>query len=135
MKEYQSLLTSYKLSRADFLEDYSAWRDAYLKSEEEERDIRRKLELDRLAEVNRINEEEFVPAVQELAENNNLLATEYLPAIDTIIKFLKSGRADNLKEAINLYEEILYKERQLQLEREKEEDWKILCERLNIKID
>ena len=36
-------------------------------------------------------------------------------------KFLSVNDLGNLKEALNLYEEILYKERQLQFEKEKEE--------------
>ncbi len=121
MKEYQSLMTSYKLSRADFIEAYTSWRNLYLESQNEEKQIAAKLEADRVAAVAKIEEEEFTPALQELAEISDIITPEYLPAIDIIIDLLKSGRADDFKEAINLYEDMVYRERQLQLQREQEE--------------
>lgn len=121
IREYKTLMNSYKLLKADFLEEYAKWRGLYLKSVEEEAEIEEKLEADRVAMVKKIEDEEFIPALNELAEFNNLITNEYLPAIDVIIDLLKSGRADNLKEAINLYEDIVYRERQLQLQREQEE--------------
>lgn len=121
LKEYQSLVNSHKLAKADFLEEYAKWREVYLESLEEESEIEDKLEADRVAAVEKINDEEFVPILNELSELNDLVTTNYLPALDVIIDLLKSGRADDLKEAINLYEDMLYRERQLQLQREQEE--------------
>ncbi len=121
MEEYQSQMDSYKLLKAGFLEEYVAWRKIYLKSIAEEDEIEEQLEKDRQAAVEKIEKEEFTPVLNELTELNDLVTNEYLPAIDIIIDLLKSGRADDMKEAINLYEDILYKERQLQFEREKEE--------------
>lgn len=120
LKEYQSLVNSHKLAKADFLEEYAKWREVYLESLEEESEIEDKLEADRVAAVEKINDEEFVPILNELSELNDLVTTNYLPALDVIIDLLKSGRADDLKEAINLYEDMLYRERQLQLQREQE---------------
>lgn len=121
MKEYQSLMTSYKLLRADFIEEYTKWREIYLESLKEEAQIEEKLEADRVAAVKKIEDEEFNPVLEDMAELNDLITTEYLPALEIIIDLLKSGRADDLKEAINLYEDIVYRERQLQLQREQEE--------------
>lgn len=121
MKEYQSLLNSYKLSKDDFIEAYIQWRTVYLEHLQEEAVISEKLEEDRLAAVQKIEAEEFTPVLEEMAEINDLVTPEYLSSLDVIIDLLKSGRADGLKEAINLYEDIIYRERQLQLEREKEE--------------
>ena len=121
MIKYQTLMNSHKLLKADFLEEYAKWRVLYLKRVKEEEKIEEKLEADRLTMVKKIEDEEFIPALNDLAEFNDLITTEYLPAIDVIIDLLKSGRADDLKEAINLYEDILYRERQLQLQREQEE--------------
>lgn len=124
MIEYQTSLNSYKLQRADFIDEYTKWRKVYLESLNEEAEIEEKLEADRIAAVKKIEAEEFMPVLNDMAELNDLITNDYLPALDIIIDLLKSGRADDLKEAINLYEDIVYRERQLQLEREKEEQRK-----------
>ena len=121
MQAYQSRLNAYKLRRADFIDKYIKWRDVYLESLKEEDEIEEKLEADRVAAVKKIEDEQFTPALNELNALNDLVTVEYLPALDIIIDLLRSGRADDLKEAINLYEDLVYRERQLQLEREKEE--------------
>lgn len=120
MEAYQNDINSYKLRKADFLEEYAKWREVYLESLKEEEEIEEQLEKDRQAAVEKINNEEFMPVLNDLVELNDLVTEEYLPALDVIIDLLRSGRADDLKEAINLYEDIVYRERQLQLEREKE---------------
>jgi len=107
-------------SRA-FVRAYTEWRGIYLESRREEEDIAEKLEEDRQAAVNAINKEEMLPVLQELSDTNDLVSMNYLPVLETLIDLLKDGRADDLKEAINLYEDIVYRERQLELEREKEE--------------
>ena len=127
---YQSECISYKLRKADFLEEYSKWREIYLEREKEEDQIKEKLEADRVAAVEKIEKEEFTPILEEIAkENGDLITTNYLPALGVIIDLLKSGRADNLKEAINRYEEMRYRERQLQLQREQEEQRRLEEER------
>ena len=120
IKLYEDERKNYILTREAFLKEYAGWRDVYLESLKEEKIIEEKLEADRLTAVEKIEDEELMPTLQSLSETNDLLTNEYLPAIDIIIDLLKSGRADDLKEAINLYEDILYRERQLQLAREKE---------------
>ncbi len=130
MSLYESECASYELRCKAFIEKYTAWRKNYLKSVKEEAEIEEKLKADRALAVNRMFEEKFTPAKTKLDEyNNDLIAEEYLPSINVIIGLLKSGRADDLKEAINLYEEIVYKEKQLQLEREKEEQRRLEEER------
>lgn len=122
LESYESEYAAYQLRRQDFLDEYVNWREIYLESEDEEAQIEEQLEADRVAAVEKIRADEFTPALQEVVEvNNDLITNEYLPAIDIIIDLLKSGRADDLKEAINLYEDILYRERQLKLQREQEE--------------
>lgn len=121
MNIYQTERTAYILSKGDFLEEYTAWREVYLDHLREEAEIEEKLEADRVAGVSRIYEEQYVPAQKKLEECNDLITAEYLPVLHIIIELIKSGRADDLKEAINLYEEMVYRERQLQLQREQEE--------------
>ena len=103
------------------MKDYQAWREIYIQSVNEEAYILDKLEADRVSAVKKIYEERYTPAVAALNETNDLITDEYLPVLNVIIDLLKSGRADDLKEAINLFEDIVYRERQLALEREKEE--------------
>lgn len=121
MNIYQTERTAYILSKGDFLEEYTAWREIYLDHLREEAEIEEKLEADRIAGVNRIYEEQYMPAQKKLEESNDLITAEYLPVLHIIIELIKSGRADDLKEAVNLYEELVYRERQLQLQREQEE--------------
>lgn len=121
MIAYQTERTAYLLSKGDFLEEYAAWREIYLDHLKEEAEIEEKLEADRIAGVNRIYEEQYAPAQKKLEERNDLITAEYLPVLHIIIDLIKSGRADDLKEAVNLYEELVYRERQLQLQREQEE--------------
>lgn len=120
VKIYESETTSYKLKREDFLDNYIAWREIYLKSLAEEERIDEQLEADRQAEIDKIREEKLIPAVTELENANDLLSKNHLGAIDMIIDLLKGNRADTLKEAINVYEEIVYRERQIQLQKEQE---------------
>ncbi|MBR4950827.1 MAG: hypothetical protein IKZ23_02625 [Clostridia bacterium] len=121
LRNYESEAEAYAQTRENFLQQYSEWRESYLECQAEEREIAKKLEADRVAGVEKIEAEEFNPVIQEMASINDIIAIEYLPAIKIIIDLLKSGRADDLKEAINLYEDIVYRERQLQLEREREQ--------------
>lgn len=118
---YEDECETYVPVRQDFLKKYADWRKIYLDSLAEEKKISELLAADRQAAVAKIENEEFTPALTELAEVNDILTTDYLPAVDIIIDLLKTGRADNVKEAINLYEEMLYRERQLKLQREQEE--------------
>lgn len=120
MKAYEADKAAYENTLQAFLENYRSWRDIYISSAEEEARIQELLEQNRQAAVHKIYEEKLLPAVAALNEANDLVAKEYLPALDVIIDLLAHGRADSLKEAINLYEELLYRERQLQLQREQE---------------
>lgn len=121
VKIYEDECETYAPVRQDFLKKYADWRKIYLDSLAEEKKISELLAADRQAAVAKIENEEFTPALTELAEVNDILTTDYLPAVDIIIDLLKSGRADDLKEAINVYEDMVYRERQLQLQREQEE--------------
>lgn len=121
LKAYETECEAYRPVRQSFLDEYSSWRDIYLESVEEEEEISEKLEVERQAAVEKIKAEEFMPVFADLDELNDLVSMEYLFVLDDIIDLISSGRADDIKEAINLYEEIKYRERQLELEREKEE--------------
>lgn len=121
MQSYQAAMNVFNEASRAFVRDYTEWRDIYIESCREEEVIAEKLEEDRQVSVNTINKEEMLPVMQELIDINNLVSTNYLPVLDTLIELLKDGRADDLKEAINLYEDIVYRERQLELDREKEE--------------
>lgn len=120
MQAYEKATAIYNENLQEFIRDYPQWRETFLKRVQEEADIKKKLEEDREAGIKKIFEEEYLPAQTALNEANNLVAEEYLPVLDIIIDLLRSSRADDLKEAINLYEDIAYRERQLALEREKE---------------
>lgn len=121
LRKHQEELDLYRESEQAFLNEYLDWREAYLEHLNEEEGIKAQLEIDKGLLIKELEENELEPALAKLNEANDLTSEEYLPVIDKLISFIKSGRADSLKEAINLHEEILFKERELQLEREKEE--------------
>lgn len=121
IKEYQDKLVHFEQAKTTFINEYIAWRDIYIKHLSEETTIEEELEKDRLAGVNRIYKEKYIPAKNNLDKVNDLISEDYLPVLDKIVSLIKSGRADGLKEAINLYEAIDYRERQLELQREIEE--------------
>lgn len=121
MKEYQQGLVVYEQKCKEFLQQYAAWREIYLQHLAEEAVIKKQLENDRAMAVKKIQEERYAPALQKLEANNDLVTVKYLPVLNTIIDLIKSGRADDLKEAVNLYEDLVYREKQLQLQREQEE--------------
>ncbi len=121
MIAYENSCNNFEITKQEFLKDYVNWRNIYLQHVAEEEEIEEKLEADRLAAVQKIHEEKYTPAIQELEKNNDLISERYLPALNIIIELLISNRADDLKEAVNLYEELVYRERQLQLQREQEE--------------
>lgn len=120
LKDFEEKCQNYEIKHNDFLNAYSEWRKIYIQHLNEEAEIEEKLEADRVAAVNKLAEEEYAPAVEKLFENNDLIANEYLPSLETITHLLASNRADNLKEALNLFEDIMYRERQLELQREQE---------------
>lgn len=121
MKVYERECEQYELVLQDFMKDYLTWREIYIQSVNEEAQIEEQLEADRKAGVAKLHEEQYVPAEAALKDANDLVPETYLPVLRVIIDLLKSNRADDLKDAINLYEEILYREKQLQLQREQEE--------------
>ena len=121
LKEYQSQCAAYESAKKEFVANYGEWRKVYLDHLKEEEEIEAKIEKDRLIYISKIKKEELDIADQELARVNDIVASEYLPVINTLIDYIKKGRADNLKEAINLYEENEYRQRQLELQMESEE--------------
>ena len=121
LRKHQEELDLYREREQAFLSEYLDWREAYLEHLNEEEGIKAQLEIDKGLLIKELEESELEPALAKLNEANDLTSEEYLPVIDKLISLIKSGRADSLKEAINLHEEILFKERELRLEREKEE--------------
>lgn len=119
-KDYEQRQAEFERQLSAFLDQYCEWRERYIQHIDEEKTIKERLENDRKQGVNQLYEESFLPAKTKLDQCNDCLSEEYLPVIDTLIELLKRGRADDIKEAINLYEEIQYRERQLEFQREQE---------------
>jgi hypothetical protein len=120
MEIYAESSNTFEEKRNKFLNEYDAWRNVYLQHLDEEDEIENKLEADRASAVHQMYLDEYVPALDKLNDSNDLISEDYLPDLDSIIGLLRTNRADDLKEALNLHEDILYRERQLQLQIEKE---------------
>ncbi|MBE7092511.1 MAG: hypothetical protein E7365_04975 [Clostridiales bacterium] len=95
-----------------FLSKFVDWRKEVKLYVEEENEISQKIEKEKADTIEKINNEEYIPACEKLVEFNDLLPQDYLPAINQIIELLENNRADNLKEAINLYEDIVFRQEQ-----------------------
>jgi hypothetical protein len=121
LSAYQEAMAAYEQEKANFVQKYLKWSESHLAHDAEEEKIAKLLEADKLAGQEKIRAEEYVPAKAELDACNDLLVEKYLPHTDTLIDLFKSGRADNWKEALNRLEDILYRERQLALQREQEQ--------------
>lgn len=119
-KDYEQKQAEFEQQLSAFLDQYCEWRERYIQHLAEEKAIKERLENDRKQGVNLLYEESFLPAKKKLDQYNDCLSEEYLPVISTLIELLRNGRADDLKEAINLYDEIQYRERQLEFQREQE---------------
>lgn len=119
VKDYEEKVAANEAKLQVFLEEYRQWRKVYLNSLQEEREIAEQLEADRQEAVDSIYEDRFVPAKEKLIAANDLVPEAYLSALPIIIDLIRSNRADDLKEAINLYEALVYRERQLAQERER----------------
>ena len=90
--------------------------------EDEEESISSKIEEEETKLANSIRAKKYNPLIEKLEkENDGIIGDIYYPDLSLIIDLLESGRADSIKEAINLVEDIKFKERQLDLEREKME--------------
>ncbi|MBO5192951.1 MAG: hypothetical protein J6C22_18480 [Bacteroides sp.] len=119
-RDYEQRQAEFEQQLSAFLGQYCEWRELYIQHIDEEKMIKEQLENDRKQGANQLYEERYLPAKKKVDQCNDCLSEEYLPVIDTLIELLKRGRADDIKEAINLYEEIQYRERQLELQREQE---------------
>ena len=121
LADYEKAFEKYNSELNKFLEEYSSWRNIYLQHLQEEAEITKQLEKDKVAGIEKIDAEEYQPILIKLAEAmNGVLSNNYLNQVDTLIEYLKSGRADNLKEAIEVYEEELFRKKELQILREQE---------------
>lgn len=121
MAAYQEALAAHEQNKSAFMQEYTQWREKYLAHLKEETKINANLIIDTAVGQQKIREEEYTPAKNHLKACNDLLTETYLPYVDTLIDLLMSGRADDLKEALNRLEEKLYREKQLELQREQEE--------------
>ena len=120
-KIYNWSCNEYEKSFQSFIAQYKTWRTTYLQYCNEEKEIEKKLLADKESGLKQLRIKKMV--AKNILETTNTLVPvpeEYLPALPKIIELIRMNRADNLKEAINLYEEIAHRERELELQKEQE---------------
>ena len=117
LSQYEYDIAAFRQAEQEYINEYWVWRSFYLEHLAEEERVREQLAIDREEALKVIEENELIPAEARLDEANDILSGKYLIYIDTLISLISNGRADTLKEAINLHEEILYRE-SLEIERE-----------------
>lgn len=111
-ENYEKESKEYNEEYNTFLNNFADWRCDVQKYIEEDNQILLKIEKEKADTIEKINNEEYIPACEKLVELNDVLPQDYLPAINQIIELLEYNRADNLKEAINLYEDIVFRQEQ-----------------------
>ncbi len=113
-KKYEAYLQQYEKYAIE-LKNYEKMRKLAAKEEDEIYDCKRK---DTEEMQKELRTAKYDPIIAKLNEQNNgLIADIYLKDINQIINILEQGRADSLKEALNVLEDIKFKEEQLNLER------------------
>ena len=113
LNAYKEYLTEVKL----YNKEINTYNRQLKLHEEEEKEIRHKIN----EEENRIKEEiiekEYDPLVEKLEkENDGIIGKKYYEDLLDIIDLLESGRADTIKEALNLFEDIKQKNIQFELD-------------------
>ena len=143
-KEDKMELAQYKMHRRE----YDEYLEKKKKYDEEMKEYERKVqehkeEEDRIDELlekeresiqNKIREEKYDPIIERLREESEgILYPEFnLRNLSRVIDIIESGRADDVKEALNVLDEIKYRESQQEFERykfKKEEQARIRQER------
>ena len=114
--EHAKKMKQYEAEKEGFMKVYAQWREAYHSYEVEKMCKTTQWESDRKAGEQKLLSELYIPALKKLEAANDLVSEEYLPVLEDIIDLLCTNRADSLKEAINLYEEISDREKQYALQ-------------------
>lgn len=114
--EHAKKMEQYEAEKEAFMKAYVQWREAYQSYEVEKKYKTAQWESDRKAGEQKLLNELYIPALKKLEAANDLVSKEYLPVLEDIIDLLCTNRADGLKEAINLYEEISDREKQYALQ-------------------
>ena len=113
----------YQAKEADYLKQYESYQAKLKASEEEEKSFAKIVENDSEALRKVIRENELEPAQKMLdAENDGYINSAYYNDIPRIIALFEMGRADTLKEALNLLATIKEQERQQQLAEQRRQE-------------
>lgn len=107
-----------------YLEEMNTYNGYVEEARKEENEIAELLKNDLDTIINQIKKDELMPALKKLEEENgNFINPEYYADLSVIIDFIEKGRADTLKEALNLLEEKKLREEKMERERlEREEE-------------
>ena len=112
----------YRRKRHAYNERVKEYENIVKKHNEEEANIKNKINKEVEKIQGEIRKKEYEPIWNKLCEKSkDVLSEEYFDDIYTIIELMENGRADSIKEAINLSEQIKHREKQLELERERME--------------
>ena len=112
-----------KIKYAEYTKKHSAYLDEMRTYEECAAAL--KNEEDQVLEAirDKITKNELTPAIEKLnEENDDFIDLSYCEDLSVIIDFIEKGRADTLKEALNLLEEKKQRDEQLERERRERED-------------
>ena len=135
IKKYENerkvAVDAYRLKKAEY-DKYLERKEQYNKEleeyenkvqecEDEENSIQEKLDKEKESIQEKIRNEKYNPIIEKLKETNNGLLNEgfNLKDLSRVISIIESGRADNIKEALHVLDEIKYRESQQEFERYK----------------
>lgn len=125
-RDHQARMKKYNDSEeryAAYLAEKEEYDEIVSAAEREEEKIAAQLKKDLQVITDKMRESELKPALKRMEEENGgLINDSYYADLPQIIELLEMGRADSLKEALNLLAEIKHKENQLAMQRAQEEE-------------
>lgn len=119
--EEMKIYTAYKVKYDKYLIELNKYQKSLDDVDKEEKEIAQKIKDEKKKKAEIIKQNEYIPALQELERLNDVISDDDLPDLGKLITLIENGRADTLKEAFSALEDIKYREEQLRIAKERDE--------------
>ncbi len=116
MKAY----AAYKIEYDKYLAELEKYNNSLDEVDKEEKEIKRKIDEEKKKKAESIKQNEYIPASEEFERLNDVISEDDLPDLGKLITLLENGRADTLKEAFSVLEDMKYREEQRRLAEDRE---------------
>ena len=118
--EEMRVYSAYKIEYDKYLKELDKYNKSLDEVDKEEKEIKQKIEEEKKKKAESIKQKEYIPASEELERLNDVISDDDLPDLGKLISLLEKGRADTLKEAFSVLEDMKYREEQRRLAEERE---------------